>query len=156
HFGRLHQDLLALGERVRTSVAEAIGHAVAGVARQVVLSMLGKARANPTTHPFPVALPSRPKPLWQRLDDDTDGVLERNELTWCDERPDWELPDDEDREEELLLPSCGRRAEVPPPGPWRAALAIALQAVGWWLWRQAGRWPVRATLGFGLACALAM
>jgi hypothetical protein len=150
HLRRLHQELIGLGEQVREAVAQAIGHAVAGIARQSVLSLLAGTQTGLGQSRLPVSPAAHSPSLWQTQDDGR----ERDGLGWPMEPRDWDSCDEE--EEQAFLPPSGRRAEVPPVQTWRPALALALQALALWFWRQLARWPVRAALGFGLACTLAL
>lgn len=151
--GQLHRELVAVADRVRVMVAEAISHAVASAARHTVLALLGQSDAGLPPPRFPTDLPGRPQPLWRGRDESQ----EWDEASWVDEPPDWGLPQEQDPEDERLLSARAPREDaVLPLRPWRPTLVIAFQAVAWWLWRQAGRWPVRAALGFGLACGLAL
>jgi hypothetical protein len=142
HLDRLHSNLLDLDERLREAVSQAIGQAAAGVVRQIVLSLLGPADDNPTLLRYSSPQPSR-RPLWQTLDD----AEERDRPPWCDERE--EDPSLADRD-------CEPGDDLPQTGLWRQILAATLPALGWWLYRQAGRQMVGAAVGFGTVCGLAL
>jgi hypothetical protein len=145
HLGRLHGNLLDLDERLREAVGQAIGQAAAGVVRQLALSLLGQADGDPTLLRLPPRATGRGRPLWQTLDDPED----RDRPPWPDEPEDDAFLHDRDTDDD-------RVGDVSHPSFWRQALAAALPALGWWLYRGAGRRAAGAALGCGLACGLAL
>ncbi len=147
HLDRLHSNLLNLDERLGESVAQAIGHAAAGIVRQVVMSWLGPGDNGPTLlrSSLPPGSPSRP--LWETLDEPE----ERDRPPWSRERDEDDfLADDEP------VMDHDRSVAVPRRSLWQQGLAVALPALGWWLHRRAGGRAVGAALGCGLVCGLAL
>ena len=121
-----------------------------GVVRQVVLSLLGPGDDGPTRYRLSPQQPSRSRPLWQTLDD----AGERDRPPWLNEREEEEgFLSDGDRDHDL---DNDLGADLTPTGLWRQVLAAALPALGWWLYRQAGRQMVGAAVGFGVVCGLAL
>ena len=138
HLDRLGQLFDALGDKLREGVARAVGETVA-------LSVTGALRDT----------------FGER--DSSYGGYDRPQQGWYDERDEadyWPRPtpyerdpyDDDDDEPEPQRPTGDG---TPSWRQWRLALALACQAVAWWLRGQVTNYPVSAALGVGLTSALA-
>jgi hypothetical protein len=152
---QLHRTLVTLTERVRQTIAEAVGRAVHGVVAETVRAVLDQLHG-----PLPVHRQLEPRG-GRRLDDPGGlfpGGVPPDDFAEEEERPynsfaDDRLPASPYREtafdEEPEPPSPD---EVPgrPPSRWRAWLALCLQAVAWWL-RRGLAVPLMATAGIALA-----
>jgi hypothetical protein len=149
HLSQRHHELIALGAHLRTAMAQAIGRAVAGVACQSVLSLLGTVHADLSPRRPPSLSPRSPS-LWQTP---YEGNV-RDHLLW--RSPSTDLEQHRVVEVSGFRPPLHLRTGVLPAHTWYPGLAVIVQAVAWWFWRQVGRSSVCAALGFGLALALAL
>ena len=150
--GRLHQNLANLDAQLCQAVAEAVGQAAAGAARQAVLSLVRL----PGDHSAPARLSSRGLGGSPSLWDGPQGAEEPDQRPWSGGLHSPWLPEEDEEDEEDDLPGLLPPSVSPRRCPWRQALAAACHAVAWWSRRQAGRSPGWAALGFGLACGLAL
>jgi hypothetical protein len=153
---QLHRTLVTLTDRVRQTIAEAVGKAVSGVVQETVRAVLDQLHG-----PLPVHRQLEYEPRRGRYHDP--GVLfpggvppddfaeeeERPYNSFADERfpssPSRETAFDEE-------PESPAPDEVParPPTRWRSWLALVLQAVAWWL-RRGVTLPFLASVGVVLA-----
>ena len=146
HVDRLQETLVALTERVRETVAQAVSNNLANAIREAVYALI------------PDREPCRPPPSCYQ------PSPYRQRPTWGEpDRPDREEEDDLPREDWSSEPSRGWRevesASLPLPrtqdpqqhcARWHGALAVGCQAAAWWLRRQATRLPALAALGIGV------
>jgi hypothetical protein len=153
---QLHRTLVTLTERVRQTIAEAVGRAVSGVVQETVRAVLDQLHG-----PLPVHRQLGYEPRRSRFTDPGGlfpGGVPPDDFAEEEERPynsftDERFPSSPYREtafdEEPESPSPD---EVParPPSRWRSWLALCLQAVAWWL-RRGLAVPLMATMGFALA-----
>jgi hypothetical protein len=150
---QLHRTLVTLTERVRQTIAEAVGRAVHGVVAETVRAALDQLHG-------PLRVPRRPdyELRGSRRLDDSGGLFRGGPQDFPEEE---EPPDDVFRDERF--PSSPYREtgfdeeppspdDVParPPSRWRSWLALGLQAVAWWL-RRGLALPLLATAGIVLA-----
>ena len=158
HLQRLGQVLAALAERLRESLADAVGRTAADALREAVQAAL---RAPDSSLPRLTSAPTgragpaprfydRDEPPWRGQG----GTLARRERFHeddldRDESYERDFYDDEPDPDELPT-----RQEAPGSGAQRRALATGLQAAAWFWARQAGRASVPAALAVGLAAGL--
>ena len=159
HLQRLGQVLAALAERLRESLADAVGRTAADALREAVQAALRgpdcpqqpRLTSSPTGRPGPAPRYfERDEPSWRSQS----GTLARRERFYQDEfDPDdpyeRDFYDDEPDPDELPA-----RQEVADPRLRRQALAAGLQAAAWFWARHAGRAALPAALAVGLAAGL--
>ena len=158
HLQRLSQVLAALAERLRESLADAVGRTAADALREAVqVALRGpdspqqpRLTSSPTARPSPSPryFDEGDQPPWRGQ-----GTLARRERFSEDEfdRDDPYEPDFYDQPDPDEPPA---RQGVPDPGVRRQALAAGLQAAAWFWARHAGRAALPAALAVGLAAGL--
>ena len=122
---RLTDNLQALGDRLKASVAGVVGDAVTDAVRDSVRKLLG-GKASYRDQPAP------------------DHYRDEDDDPWGDEDRRWE-------DEEVYAPT---RETSPKSSRWRNALSAALQTCLWFLKRQPRRRPVLTTLCVTLAAGV--
>jgi hypothetical protein len=153
---QLHRTLVTLTDRVRQTIAEAVGKAVSGVVQETVRAVLDQLHG-----PLPVHRQLDYQPRSGRYHDPgglfpggvpPDDFAEEEEPpynSFADQRfpasPCRETAFDEEPE-----PPSPDDVPARPPSRWRAWLALCLQAVAWWL-RRGLALPLLATAGIALA-----
>jgi hypothetical protein len=151
---QLHRTLVTLTERVRQTIAEAVGRAVSGVVQETVRAVLDQLHG-----PLPVHRQLGYEPRRSRLDDPGGlfpGGVPPDDFAEEEERPynsfaDERFPASPYRETAFdEEPSMPEDEPVRPPSRWRSWLALCLQAVAWWL-RRGLAVPLLATAGVVLA-----
>jgi hypothetical protein len=130
---RLHDNLQALGERLKASIASVVADAVAEAVRDAVRRLLGERR----------------EPVIDHFHDPRDHFNDRDDRWddgWGEDRR-WADEDDyHARETPTTRTRAGQR--------WRSALSAALQACLWFLRRQPRRRPVLTTVCVTLAAGV--
>jgi hypothetical protein len=150
--GQLHQTLLNLTDRVRQTIAEAVGKAVSGVVQETVRAVLDQLHG-----PLPGRRQLEYEPRSGRFNDpgglfpgsgppDDFTEDERRYDPFAEER----FPDTSYRETAFDEKPSPEQEPIRPPSRWRAWLALCLQAVAWWL-RRGLAVPLLATAGIALA-----
>jgi hypothetical protein len=141
HLTRLRRTLGGLSQRLRESLAVALGQSVEGAVREAVQALLAEAPTHPSE--VPSWRRSRTSP-GLRFDDPDEAAVH---APW----PDPSLPEDLDEDEPtttLAQPRAPTRS-----ARWRNVLTASLQATTWWLQRPA-RPRLRTALGMGMLVAL--
>jgi hypothetical protein len=152
---QLHRTLVTLTDRVRQTIAEAVGRAVSGVVQETVRAVLDQLHG-----PLPLHRQLGYEPRGSRRLDDPGGLFRGGPQDFPEEE---EPPDDVFRGERFPAspyrettfdeePESPSPDDVParPPSRWRAWLALCLQALAWWL-RRGLAVPLLATAGIALA-----
>jgi hypothetical protein len=148
---QLQRTLVTLTDRVRQTIAEAVGKAVSGVVQETVRAVLDqlhgplparrleyeprRGRFNDPGGLFPGSGPP---------DDFTED--ERRYDPFAEER----FPDPSYRETTFDEGPSPEQEPVRPPSRWRSWLALVLQALAWWL-RRGIAVPLMASVGVALA-----
>jgi hypothetical protein len=149
HLRRLRGSFDTLAEQVREAVARAVGRTVADAVGEAVDAALTPAHDRPDRTTYSSR---RPTPLWddvdqsrtRRQDEDHDPYRR----PYGDDLDDRE-PYADDGDDELPERTQPRR------GRFGRALAMGLQAAGWWLQHHRGRLSVLAAAGMGLVAGTA-
>jgi hypothetical protein len=154
---QLHKTLVTLTDRVRQTIAEAVGKAVSGVVQETVRTVLDQLHG-----PLPVRRQLEYEPRNRRFHDpgglfpgssppDDFAGEERRYDPFADER----YPETPYRETAFdEVPESPEEEPARPSSRWRSWLALALQALAWWL-RRGIAVPLLASVGVALAgCAL--
>jgi hypothetical protein len=151
---QLHRTLVTLTDRVRQTIAEAVGKAVSGVVAETVRAVLDQLHG-----PLPARRQLECEPRSSRRLDSPGGLF-----------PGGGPPDDFAEDERPYDPFAGERfPETPyrdtafdeepsppedeparPPSRWRSWVALFLQAVAWWL-RRGIAVPLLGAVGVALA-----
>jgi hypothetical protein len=148
---RLNDNLQALGERLKTSIAALVGDAIGDAVRAAVRNLLGTRETPALAAGFrddrDYREPYRPR--------DDREALHRSDHRDADARDPW--GDDERRwPEEDDYPSRWESEERPQDRPkrWHNALGAAAQSALWWLRYQPRNRPVLTTLAVALAAGI--
>jgi hypothetical protein len=153
HLRHLRGSFDTLAEQVREAVARAIGRTVADAVGEAVDAALTPAQDRPDS--FRPARPDysslRPAPLWHDPDESRWGRQHE------DHEPYHSSYDDPDNRDPYADEPDDELAETPQPrrGRFGRALAMGLQAAGWWLQHHRGRLSVLAAAGVGLVAGTA-
>jgi hypothetical protein len=147
---QLNENLQALGERLKNSIASVIGTTIAEAVRDAIRRLLGLAQ------PGVIIPPYRP---WH---DDRDSRWDRDgQRGWDREERGWNREEDDygwDREEEEDDYRSSDREPEPNTNEqsnrWRNAWTSGLQTALWWLKHQPGRRPVLTTVAVTLAAGI--
>jgi hypothetical protein len=149
---QLYQTLVTLTDRVRQAIAEAVARAVSGVVQETVHAVLDQLHG-----PLPPHRQIEYEPRNVRFNDSGGlfpGGVPPDDFAE-DERPYGSFADE--RFHERSYRETAFDEEQPPedepirtPSRWRSWVALALQAVAWWLRRGIGV-PFLATVGLALA-----
>jgi hypothetical protein len=150
---QLHRTLVTLTDRVRQTIAEAVGRAVSGVVQETVRTVLDQLHG-----PLPLHRQLEYEPWGSRRLDDPGGLFRGGPQEFPEEE---EPPDDVFRDQRFPSspyrettfdeePSMPDDVPARPPSRWRSWLALALQALAWWL-RRGLAVPLLATAGIALA-----
>jgi hypothetical protein len=151
---QLHRTLVTLTDRVRQTIAEAVGKAISGVVQETVRAVLDQLHG-----PLPARRQLEYEPRTGRRLDDPGALF-----------PGGVPPDDFAEDERRYDPFAGERfPETPyrdtafdeeppvpedeparPPSRWRSWVALFLQALAWWL-RRGLAVPVLGAVGVALA-----
>jgi hypothetical protein len=149
---QLHRTLVTLTDRVRQAIAEAVGKAVSGVVQETVRAVLDQLHG-----PLPDRRQLEHEPRNGRFHDpgglfpggvppDDFAEDERPYGSFADER----FHERSYRETAFDEEPSPEEEQVQKPSRWRSWLALALQAVAWWL-RRGLAVPFLATVGLALA-----
>jgi hypothetical protein len=151
---QLHRTLVTLTDRVRQTIAEAVGRAVSGVVQETVRAVLDQLHG-----PLPVHRQLDSQPRRGRYHDPGGlfpGGVPPDDFAEEEERPynsfaDQRFPASPYRETAFdEEPSMPEDEPVRPPSRWRSWLALVLQALAWLL-RRGLTTPLMATAGIALA-----
>jgi hypothetical protein len=148
---RLNDNLQALGERLKTSIAALVGDAIGDAVRAAVRNLLGNREAPALAASFRDDRNYR-KPYRPRDDQDQ---FHRSDYRDADARDPW--GEDERRwPEEDDCPSRWETDERRQDRPrrWHNALGAAAQSALWWLRYQPRNRPVLTTLAVALAAGI--
>jgi hypothetical protein len=149
---QLQRTLVNLTDRVRQTIAEAVGKAVSGVVQETVRAVLDQLHG-----PLPGHRQLGYEPRSGRFNDpgglfpgsgppDDFAEDERRYDPFAEER----FPDTSYRETTFDEEPSPEQQPMRPPSRWRSWLALVLQALAWWL-RRGIAVPLLATAGIALA-----
>jgi hypothetical protein len=144
---QLNENLQALGERLKNSIATVIGTTIAEAVKDAIRRLLGLGP------PVTIIPPYRSDPWY----DDRNSRWERDGVRgWDNQDRGWNRDQEEDdydwsREEDYRSPDRDTEPTNEQSNRWRNAWTSGLQTALWWLKYQPGRRPVLTTLAVTLA-----
>ncbi len=151
HVTQLRRGLASLGERLRQSIANSVGRAVADVVTEAVDAALATPDDQGGSYrpSLPASVPVRSRDWWDRPGDSTWDRPEDGYDPYDRAYRDYDDGMDQDRDE------APQPRDDAKPGRLGRALAAGLQAAGWWMQRHRGRLSLGVAAGVGLATGIA-